>query len=170
LLVISERRESTIRCCSTLTTDLCSRGQKKAAETRCAPILRTLSHSTPRQSGKCTVSRCKPAEFFSHFHRVQKLPLVVKPTLKWCLMDQKPLPTWVHPKGRLVFFGDACHPMLVRMLPCGSGGMLTLVLSRPYRAQGAAIAVEDPAVLGAFYTPNTPTSYTQTKNRLPRAG
>jgi len=47
-------------------------------------------------------------------------------------MDRKPLPSWVHPKGRLVLLGDACHPML------------------PYRAQGAAIAVEDAAVLGAL--------------------
>ena len=31
------------------------------------------------------------------------------------LMDRKPLPTWVHPKGRLICLGDACHPMVVRM-------------------------------------------------------
>ena len=30
-------------------------------------------------------------------------------------MDRKPLPTWVHPKGRVVLLGDACHPMLVRV-------------------------------------------------------
>ena len=32
-------------------------------------------------------------------------------------MDRKPLQTWVHPKGRLVLLGDACHPMLVRVCP-----------------------------------------------------
>ena len=44
---------------------------------------------------------------------VQKLLSFVKSTLKWRLMDRKPLNTWVHPKGRLVLLGDACHPMLV---------------------------------------------------------
>jgi len=47
----------------------------------------------------------------------------VESMLKWRLMDRKPLPTWVRPKGRLVLLGDACHPMLVCMLPCGPGGM-----------------------------------------------
>ena len=67
-------------------------------------------------------------------------------------MDRKPLSTWVHPKGRLVLLGDACHTMLVRMLPCRLGGIywLTLSISQPYRAQGAAIIVEDAAVLGAL--------------------
>jgi 2-polyprenyl-6-methoxyphenol hydroxylase-like FAD-dependent oxidoreductase len=47
-------------------------------------------------------------------HRsVQKLLSFVKSTLKWRLMDRKPLSTWVHPKGRVVLLGDACHPMLV---------------------------------------------------------
>ena len=45
---------------------------------------------------------------------VQKLLSFFKSTLKWRLMDRKPLDTWVHPKGRLVLLGDACHPMLVR--------------------------------------------------------
>ena len=44
---------------------------------------------------------------------VQKLLSFVKSTLKWRLMDRKPLNTWVHPKGRLVLLGDSCHPMLV---------------------------------------------------------
>jgi hypothetical protein len=35
-------------------------------------------------------------------------------------MDRKPLPTWVHPKGRLVLLGDACHPMLVCDAPSPS--------------------------------------------------
>ena len=44
---------------------------------------------------------------------VQKLLSFVKSTLKWRLMDRKPLDTWVHPKGRLVLLGDAGHPVLV---------------------------------------------------------
>ena len=47
----------------------------------------------------------------------------VESMLKWRLMDRKPLLTWVRPKGCLVLLGDACHPMLVCMLPCGPGGM-----------------------------------------------
>ena len=58
----------------------------------------------------------EPSEFFGH--RVQKLLSFVKSTLKWRLMDRNPLPTWVHPKGRLVLLGDACHPMLVRVIVC----------------------------------------------------
>lgn len=37
-----------------------------------------------------------------------------KSTLKWQLMDRQPLERWVHPSGRVVLLGDACHPMLVR--------------------------------------------------------
>jgi len=74
------------------------------------------------------------ADFADFEPRVQKLLSFVRSTLKWRLMDRKPLPTWVHQKGRLVLLGDACHPML------------------PYRAQGAAIAVEDAAVIGALFS------------------
>jgi hypothetical protein len=44
---------------------------------------------------------------------VQKMLSFVKSTLKWRLMDRKPLNTWVHPQGHLTLLGDACHPMLV---------------------------------------------------------
>jgi len=74
------------------------------------------------------------ADFADFEPRVQKLLSFVKSTLKWRLMDRRPLNTWVHPKGRLVLLGDACHPML------------------PYRAQGAAIAIEDAAVIGALFS------------------
>ena len=77
-------------------------------------------------------------------------------------MDRKPLQTWVHPSHRVVLLGDACHPMLARLfsfplLPsplCGThASCLTVVvvsLPQPYRAQGAAMALEDAAVLGAL--------------------
>ncbi|GJJ14116.1 hypothetical protein Clacol_008373 [Clathrus columnatus] len=64
--------------------------------------------------------------------RVQKLLSFVPSTLKWKLMDRDPLKTWIHPKGHIILLGDACHPML------------------PYRAQGAAMAIEDAAVLGTL--------------------
>ena len=46
---------------------------------------------------------------------------------KWALVERDPLPRWS--EGRVVLLGDACHPMT------------------PYMAQGAAMAIEDAAVL-----------------------
>ena len=46
--------------------------------------------------------------------RVRKLLGFVGSTLKWRLMDRKPLDKWIHDSGRIVLLGDACHPMLVR--------------------------------------------------------
>ena len=67
-------------------------------------------------------------------------------------MDRAPLATWVHPKGRLALLGDACHPMLVRSLLSGSGIYNSLTLLQPYRAQGAAMAIEDAAILGDLFS------------------
>ena len=46
---------------------------------------------------------------------------------KWPLLERDPLPLWS--RGRLVLLGDACHPM------------------KPHMAQGAAMAIEDGAML-----------------------
>ena len=46
---------------------------------------------------------------------------------KWALFDRPPMPRWG--KGRVTLLGDACHPTL------------------PFMAQGAAMAIEDAAVL-----------------------
>ncbi|KLO16029.1 FAD/NAD-binding domain-containing protein [Schizopora paradoxa] len=70
------------------------------------------------------------ADFEGWEPRITKLLSMVPSTLKWKLMDRQPLTTWLHHEGRVVLLGDSCHPML------------------PYRAQGAAMAVEDAAVLG----------------------
>jgi 6-hydroxynicotinate 3-monooxygenase len=43
------------------------------------------------------------------------------------LLERNPLPLWS--RGRLVLLGDACHPM------------------KPHMAQGAAMAIEDAAML-----------------------
>ena len=48
---------------------------------------------------------------------------------KWALFDRAPMPSWS--RGRVTLLGDACHPML------------------PFMAQGAAMAIEDAAVLAA---------------------
>ncbi|MCY3840526.1 MAG: FAD-dependent monooxygenase [Gammaproteobacteria bacterium] len=48
---------------------------------------------------------------------------------KWALHDREPMPRWG--EGRVTLLGDACHPTL------------------PFMAQGAAMAIEDAAVLAA---------------------
>lgn len=48
---------------------------------------------------------------------------------KWALFDRAPMSRWG--KGRVTLLGDACHPTL------------------PFMAQGAAMAIEDAAVLAA---------------------
>lgn len=48
---------------------------------------------------------------------------------KWALFDRSPMPQWG--KGCVTLLGDACHPTL------------------PFMAQGAAMAIEDAAVLAA---------------------
>ena len=45
--------------------------------------------------------------------RLRKILGFVKSTLKWRLMDRKPLKTWIHSSFRVILLGDACHPMLV---------------------------------------------------------
>ncbi|TFK22615.1 FAD/NAD(P)-binding domain-containing protein [Coprinopsis marcescibilis] len=68
---------------------------------------------------------------FKNFEpRLRKILDLVPSTMVWALKDRQPLDTWIHPEGRVCLLGDACHPML------------------PYRAQGAAMAIEDAAVLG----------------------
>lgn len=69
-------------------------------------------------------------EDFANFEpRVRKLLDLVPTAMVWSLMTRHPLKTWIHQEGKLCLLGDACHPML------------------PYRAQGAAMAIEDAAVL-----------------------
>jgi len=66
--------------------------------------------------------------------RVRKLHALATKTMKSRLMVRLPLKTWVHSGGRIALLGDSCHSML------------------PYRAQGAAMAVEDAAVLGNLFS------------------
>ncbi|KAJ7658385.1 hypothetical protein DFH06DRAFT_1408174 [Mycena polygramma] len=70
------------------------------------------------------------ADFEGWEPRVQKLLKLVQKTYILPLMYREPLDKWVHPCGKVVLLGDACHATL------------------PSRAQGAAMAVEDAAVLG----------------------
>jgi 6-hydroxynicotinate 3-monooxygenase len=65
---------------------------------------------------------------FEGFHPQVRHVLDACPEVhKWALLDRDPLPRWAD--GNVTLLGDACHPMT------------------PYMAQGAAMAIEDAAVL-----------------------
>ncbi len=67
-------------------------------------------------------------EAFSGFHpEVQKIVGAAPDVHKRPLVDREPLERWID--GNVALLGDACHPMT------------------PYMAQGAAMAIEDGAVL-----------------------
>jgi 6-hydroxynicotinate 3-monooxygenase len=57
-------------------------------------------------------------------------------TSKWGMFEREPLPLWS--RSRIVLLGDACHPM------------------RPHMGQGAAMAIEDGAVLARCLLANEP--------------
>ncbi|MFJ4288701.1 FAD-dependent monooxygenase [Cupriavidus sp. NPDC089707] len=74
---------------------------------------------------------------------------------KWPLLERDPLPLWS--RGRLVLLGDACHPM------------------KPHMAQGAAMAIEDAAMLARCFTETGLDDYAAAfalyeANRAERAG
>jgi len=65
---------------------------------------------------------------FAGYHpSVQALIANAESITKWPLLNRQPLPVWS--TGRMVLLGDACHPM------------------KPHMAQGAAMAIEDGAML-----------------------
>ena len=65
---------------------------------------------------------------FDDFHPQVRHVLAACPSVhKWALFDRNPQPHWN--QGNVTLLGDACHPMT------------------PYMAQGAAMAIEDAAVL-----------------------
>ena len=73
-------------------------------------------------------SREEMREAFDGFHPDIQHLIDVSPSItKWPLLERDPLPLWS--RGRLVLLGDACHPM------------------KPLMAQGAAMAIEDAAML-----------------------
>ncbi len=73
-------------------------------------------------------SREEVRETFAGWHpTIQALVDATVEVTKWSLLERDPLPLWS--RGRLVLLGDACHPM------------------KPHMAQGAAMAIEDAAML-----------------------
>lgn len=75
-------------------------------------------------------------EMMDHFEdwdpRLKALLSMVQETSKWRLQNSEELRYWSHPSGNFALLGDSCHATL------------------PYLAQGAAMAIEDGAVLGAL--------------------
>ncbi len=67
------------------------------------------------------------SEFEGYHPIIQALVECTGEVTKWPLFNRNPLPLWS--RGRLVMLGDACHPM------------------KPHMAQGAAMAIEDAAML-----------------------
>ncbi|MBS4075633.1 FAD-dependent monooxygenase [Ameyamaea chiangmaiensis] len=79
-------------------------------------------------TGQMPSSRDALRETFRGYHPlVQAYIDATDEVTKWPLKTRPPLPRW-H-QGRVVMLGDACHPM------------------KPHMAQGAAMAVEDAAML-----------------------
>ncbi|KAK9454014.1 hypothetical protein V1511DRAFT_482331 [Dipodascopsis uninucleata] len=74
-------------------------------------------------------------EFFKDWDpKLKTLLGLIQSSLKWKLQNSKEMETWCHPSGKFALLGDACHATL------------------PYLAQGAAMAVEDGATLGALFS------------------
>lgn len=72
-------------------------------------------------------------EDFMGFHPEVRHVLASCPAVnKWALVDRDPLSRWSD--GNITLLGDACHPMT------------------PYMAQGAAMAIEDAAILSRCLT------------------
>jgi salicylate hydroxylase/6-hydroxynicotinate 3-monooxygenase len=77
-------------------------------------------------SAKGDVGELRKA-FEGFHHQVQQVLAACPDVHKWAIMDRDSLPRWA--EGNVTLLGDACHPMT------------------PYMAQGAAMAIEDAAVL-----------------------
>lgn len=78
-------------------------------------------------------SRDEMCEAFAGWHPIVQALIEASPAIsKWPLLNRNPLPLWS--RGRLVLLGDACHPM------------------KPHMAQGAAMAIEDAAMLARCLT------------------
>ena len=71
--------------------------------------------------------------FFSDWDpRLRAVLGLVKETSKWRLQNSEEMDRWSHDEGKFALLGDACHATL------------------PYLASGAAMAIEDAAVLSSL--------------------
>jgi 6-hydroxynicotinate 3-monooxygenase len=82
----------------------------------------------PHQASFVESSRGEMRKAFADYHpAVHALIEATDHVTKWPLLTRVPLELWS--RGRVVLLGDACHPM------------------KPHMAQGAAMAIEDAAML-----------------------
>jgi 6-hydroxynicotinate 3-monooxygenase len=82
----------------------------------------------PHKASFVESSRREMQEAFAAYHpAVHALIEATDCVTKWPLLTRAPLELWS--RGRIVLLGDACHPM------------------KPHMAQGAAMAIEDAAML-----------------------
>ena len=108
LLTSGQRKgRSTTSCSSTPTTAPSSRGRPREAPARCRLSLPITS------LGECCAIHLALASTYYDMRIIRKILGFVRFTLKWRLMDRKPLKTWIHPSHRVILLGDSCHPMLV---------------------------------------------------------
>jgi 6-hydroxynicotinate 3-monooxygenase len=95
------------------------------------------------------------AAFDGWHNGVQSLIEATTEVTKWPFLERNPMPLWS--RGRMVLLGDACHPM------------------KPHMAQGAAMAIEDAAMLTRCFKEVGLTDFTTAfalyqANRAERAG
>jgi len=64
--------------------------------------------------------------------RLVKMLEYIGDVLEWRLFTHEEMPSWVHPSGKMCLIGDSAHAMT------------------PYLAQGAAMGIEDAAILGGL--------------------
>ena len=82
----------------------------------------------PHETSSVPSSREEMRTAFAGFHpNVQRQIAVIPSATKWAVYDAEPLEVWS--RGRVALLGDACHSMT------------------PYMGQGAAMAIEDGAML-----------------------
>lgn len=95
-------------------------------------------------------------DFFEKWDpKLKALLGLVQETSKWRLQNSEEMESWSHPSGKFALLGDACHatlPYLYAQFSSLSFLFYKRHLWRISRAQGAAQAVEDGAVLGALFT------------------
>lgn len=93
-------------------------------------------------------------ELFQHWDpRLRALLGLVQETSKWRLQNSEEMKSWRHSAGKFALLGDACHatlPYLCVSFIFNPSSRTMADFCSP-RAQGAAQAVEDGAVLGALF-------------------
>ena len=101
-----------------------SKPAKRSISSSSSPIVGTAPAGANRQAVSICCRICSDADWAPQARALLRRP---DAWLKWALYDRPPLTTWSH--GAAALLGDAAHPML------------------PFLAQGAAMAIEDAAVV-----------------------